>query len=315
MNNLLNMLQINSDVIMIYALIFIMAILLITIFVLDYKSKKRNLDIDHSIVIEGDTPIEKYETYDNLRDSFDEKIEDKQLEKVEEIKQEEPIKEEIIEKTEDNIDSNIKYEEKNEEEKKEEAREELKELVQELKEEPEDKNIGLTDFEVEQEENAIISYDELKKVSDELYENNEETQYKDEGNEPISIAQLQDMFKEINEIPTVEVASDEEKSDLVEAIESLEKPVINNTEILEEQPKVRLDDFAIKTGDHKFKMSPVISPVYGAMEDANIEEFDTFAENTKLKLEQTANLEKLDQELKKTNEFLSVLKELQKKLD
>ena len=28
---------------------------------------------------DGDTPIEKYETYDNLRDSFDEKIEDKQL--------------------------------------------------------------------------------------------------------------------------------------------------------------------------------------------------------------------------------------------
>ena len=34
-----------------------------------------------------------------------------------------------------------------------------------------------------------------------------------------------------------------------------------------------------------------------------------------MELENTANYEKLDEEIKKTNEFLKVLKELQKKLD
>ena len=45
--------------------------------------------------------------------------------------------------------------------------------MQELKDEKQE-NIELTDFEVEQEESAIISYNELKKVSDELYDSNEE---------------------------------------------------------------------------------------------------------------------------------------------
>ena len=169
---------------------------------------------------------------------------------------------------------------------------------------------------VEQEESAIISYNELKKVSDTLYDNNEITQY-DEGNEPISIAQLQEKFKEVALVSPVEVASSEEKSGLVEVIESLENPGV--IEEIHTEPSiketVKLDDFAIKTGDHKFKISPVISPVYGTMEEEPKEIVEDFNANAKLKLEQTANLEKLDEELRKTNEFLAVLKELQKKLD
>ena len=61
-------------------------------------------------------------------------------------------------------------------------------------------------------------------------------------------------------------------------------------------------------------MSPVISPVYGTMKEEETIH-DDFTSSAKLKLEQTANLEKLDEELKKTNEFLAVLKELKKKLD
>ena len=37
--------------------------------------------------------------------------------------------------------------------------------------------------------------------------------------------------------------------------------------------------------------------------------------STELELENTANYEKLDEEIRKTNEFLATLKELQKKLD
>ena len=57
----------------------------------------------------------------------------------------------------------------------------------------------------------------------------------------------------------------------------------------------------------KFKSSPVISPVYG------IEKEEISA--NELELENTANYEKLDEEIKKTNEFLMTLRELQKKLD
>lgn len=323
MEKLINMLSISGDVLIIYGLIGAMAVLLLVIFVMDYRSKKKNLDQASPIVIEGSTPIEKYETYDHVKENFEEphkeevpeqKIEEQPApqeineEKIEEKeKQEESI--EIIEPKEEN--SSIKYVMKDEEEVKEEAKEELKELVQELKEDKTE-NIELTDFEVEQEENAIISYNELKKVSEELYDSNELTQY-DEGNEPISIDQLRAKFKEVNDPISVAVATEEEKSDLVETIESLEQTATKAK--VEERPKVKLDDFAVKTGEHKFKISPIISPVYGTIKEEQIENVEDFSSSTKLKLEQTANLEKLDEELRKTNEFLAVLKELQKKLD
>ena len=55
----------------------------------------------------------------------------------------------------------------------------------------------------------------------------------------------------------------------------------------------------------KFKTSPIISPIYGVEK----------SENDSLRIENTANYEKLDAEIKRTNEFLTKLKELQKKLD
>ncbi len=50
----------------------------------------------------------------------------------------------------------------------------------------------ITSFEQEQERTAIISLDELLKKSDELYSDNEITQY-DDGNEPISIDEVMDL--------------------------------------------------------------------------------------------------------------------------
>lgn len=52
----------------------------------------------------------------------------------------------------------------------------------------------ITNFELFQEENAIISYDELLKVSDKIYNDNEFCQY-DEGNEPITIDEVIKRFK------------------------------------------------------------------------------------------------------------------------
>ena len=177
------------------------------------------------------------------------------------------------------------------------AKEELHKITEELKIQEEKvenvvENSALTDYELEQEETAIISLEELVKKSKEMYEANELTQYKDEGNEPISIGEL-------------EVISGREAAPITSSFEI-------STVVGEEEPeKVVLDDFSnvLPSKDVKrFKNSPIISPVYG-IEKQDVEVNDT------LELENTANYEKLDQEIKKTNEFLMTLKELQSKLD
>ena len=56
----------------------------------------------------------------------------------------------------------------------------------------------------------------------------------------------------------------------------------------------------------RFKSSPIISPIYGIEKEVS---------DNDMELENTADYEKLDQEIKKTNEFLMTLRELQSKLD
>ena len=52
-----------------------------------------------------------------------------------------------------------------------------------------DVNYSAMFFEIEQEECAIISLDELSKISNNLYDSNEFMQY-DDGNEPITIDEV-----------------------------------------------------------------------------------------------------------------------------
>lgn len=235
---------------------------------------------------------------------------------------EEPVVEEIKDNEEELVYTSI-------EPNREQAQEELMRLTLELeKAEQEQKNIDLTAYEEEQEENAIISLDELVAKSKEMYEANEITQYADEGNEPISLEDLERRMNKINE----EVIAIENET--IESLEdtSFDTPVITETfdlnevipqleEIIEQEPQqMRLDDFdSIKVepaveekvepvrpayqSTKKFERSPVISPIYGIQRKDDIE------------LENTANYEKLDEEIKKTNEFLMTLRELQKNLD
>ncbi len=217
------------------------------------------------------------------------------------------------------------------------ARLELEKLTEELRkqeeQEAEVQNIALTNYEEEQEENAIISLDELVKKSKEMYEANELTQYADEGNEPIS---LQDLEKKLGEQKTASydepfiienIVSEEDLKD--ETLEmnqevAMNNPVsaieetINTVTVNAQQPvieaKTTVIDSTPKTvatapisDSKKFKSSPIISPIYG-IEKTN-------SSSNELELENTANYEKLDEEIKKTNEFLMTLKELQKKLD
>ena len=190
---------------------------------------------------------------------------------------------------------------------REEAKEELRKVTEELikNAEEENNNIDLTKFEEEQEENAIISMDELMKKSEVLYQQNEVTQYEDEGNEPISLEDLELRMKNIkNEINAIET------EDKVEAItENKEEVVIDQVKpkvVLKDLNTVQVEPKKAYSEDVVFKSSPIISPIFG-IEDSK--------SDNNMELENTANYDKLDEEIKKTNSFLAVLKELQKKLD
>lgn len=183
-----------------------------------------------------------------------------------------------------------------------EAQAELQKLTEALEQAAEEtKNIELTVFEEEQEQNAIISLDELLTKGKAMYENHEFDSLEDEGNEPIS---LQDLELHMNKRK--------------EATLEIEKEVVEEPVIIEPvQEKMVLDEFNnIKIEEpkptyqehKKFQSSPVISPVYGI-------EKKPVTEATEIALENTANYDKLDEEIKKTNEFLMTLKELQKNLD
>ena len=174
-------------------------------------------------------------------------------------------------------------------------------LQQEIEEEEQNNNISLTNYEEEQEENAIISLEELVKKSKDMYEANELTQYADEGNEPITLQELEaKVGKESSKIEDTFIIEN------VVPIEELDNPV-------EELHQVSMDDFnTIKVNKEeveetkKFKSSPIISPIYGIERESS---------SNDMELENTADYDKLDQEIKKTNEFLMTLRELQSKLD
>ena len=183
---------------------------------------------------------------------------------------------------------------------KTEAQQELERLtleLQKIEEEKDEENIELTKFEEEQEENAIISLDELLEKGKSETLQDEIEKYEDEGNEPISISELEERYNSIKE----------DKND--EDIEILEEEVPSKVE----KETVSLDDFfsanthKVYSENHGYKPSPIISPIYGIEEDK--------PSVSTLELENTATYPKMDEELKKTNEFLAKLRELQKKLN
>jgi len=244
-------------------------------------------------------------------------FEEPQLTKIsnEEISKEANIN---IEKEETVIKNELKAQEKNLvytsiEPDQETAKLELEKLTNELKrqelEKDEIENISLTNYEEEQEENAIISLEELIKKSKEMYAANELSQYKDEGNEPISLKDLE------RQMTNQKLPSYDEPFIIENVIETA--PEEEATLTIEKAPeKVVLDDLNtvnIKSNQEtqnsfakKFQSSPIISPIYGIEKPLSSNE---------MQLENTANYDKLDEEIKKTNEFIMTLKELQKKLD
>ena len=192
------------------------------------------------------------------------------------------------------FDDNIEINVPNEPVKEENAPKEIEKLeddVEEVKEEKPEIKVPEVEFKPEvnkssvyeelEEENAIISYDELVKATKFGYTDEEMNNYADEKDAIISIDELQKLFNEVNEVskdvPTMDFSNVEFKK-------------------VEDLPKI--------SDEKKFKKSDVISPVFGQVVDEK-----------ELELEKTQNLNKLAEEIKKTNEFLKTLKELQKNLD
>ena len=156
------------------------------------------------------------------------------------------------------------------------ARIELAKIQKELEKEEstieELPTIALSNYEEEQEKTAIISLDEFLNRSREMYEKNEQSQYEDEGNEPISISDLEEKMNrvakkyeepfiiakvvsqgEVNEDAQVEVIDEEIK-------EQLQQKMMNEAqvEVLENQEEPYQE-----SRRKKFVSSPYISPIFG----------------------------------------------------
>lgn len=349
MTDLINILT-SQEIIIVYIVVGVACFLYFIIYLIDksyYKRKQKQntkelnrLVEDINIELEKEEPdvlelVENTEAISYIEPVLNEvPVEDaiikedaiKEVEKVEEVQKIEPVIEEK------NIVENTKIEKEEQvedlvldtmesipseeitytaiEPNPKEAQEELRRLTEELeKAEEEPKNIDLTSYEEAQERDAIISLDELIRKSKEMYESNEITQYEDEGNEPISLADLERRIKEnsvVEEITPNEV---------------YEEPILEpiTVEALEEETsptQMVLDDFVnVKTEpvkrpvyqeNIKYKPSPIISPIFG---------IEKTQSQSDIELENTATYEKLDEEIKKTNEFLMTLKELQKHLE
>jgi len=179
--------DISSEILLIYALIALVVGLIFIIMYLDKKEKKR-------VTLAKTQELRLMD----LRRSDDNYIEEyKRVEEIEEVK-EKPIthKEEMVqvikeEICEIEIDEDMYIEDDLE---KTQAQLHLEALTKELQKVQETESDKITRFEEEQEENAIISYKELLKVCDKLYDDNEKVQYMDEGDEPITISQLRNKF-------------------------------------------------------------------------------------------------------------------------
>ncbi len=238
----------------------------------------RNLDkteeIDEIKYVEEDEELEKTKALLELETLK------KELAKMEQEKNQMPVKEEtpIKEKEDPQL-----------------PKEETRELIvedkpQEIIEPAKTMEEEVNTFEQEQEEKAIISVEELAKASKNITEEEIE-QYEDDGNEPISIKELEALYKSVDE-----PVKEEKKQEVIQE---------------EHEEKITMPDFKVKIkpaieayDDKDFKNTPVISPVYGLKPT-----------ESSISLEQTANLDKLNEEIRKTNEFLSALKELRKNLE
>ena len=340
MNQLISFLT-SEEIIVVYIVAAVACVLCLSVYLVEkYKNKirlKNNTRQLNKLVLESEEDIEEsIPEVSNTPVIIEEVKEEVPALKVE---QQEEVEEELqyttiepdqrtakleLQKMKEELEKLKMAEEVESEEVVEEIKEEKTEVVEQLdttedkvapvetleeeSQEVEVENINLNNYEEEQEASAIISLDELVKKSKELYENNELAQYEDEGTEPISLQELEEKkvvrSEEWYDEPFIisEVVPEEEQEEVVE--------IKQEKLVLDDFNSVRIDEVKdTKKEETKFKNSPIISPIFGI--EKQIEELSP----AEMELENTANYEKLDEEIRKTNEFLMTLRELQKKLD
>ena len=290
MNSIIDFIT-DNDVTIMASLLLLIVVLTIIVLILDLVNGKKNSKDANKLFVDSNT---------NMTDAFNEKINnDDNLEYTTDLRQYDSVL-----NVENNNVSEIKYVEDDEELEKTKAQLELKALKEELikaeqaeieknNQTPDEKSpteiidlneltSGIEKYESDQEKNAIISLDEFNLVSDKIYDKNEDIQYADDGNEPISIKELEELYntKELKTIPKAE---------------EINKNIV----------KESTTEIPISESHSKFKSTPIISPVYGLNRDD--------ITNT-VNLENTGNYDKLSEEIRKTNEFLNTLRELRKNL-
>lgn len=219
---------------------------------------------------DNDLFVELEEDKNHLKDAMEVKTEEKEIEPVLNEVEENVIEPFVSEKVEVNnvAAPEITYHDYQEMPTRVNLNEELSKAEDTLvlEDEIEDKVLS---FEEEQERTAIISLDELMQKSDDLYNENEVVQY-DDGNEPISIDEIINMYNK------------EEKEINIPEVNAIVNEKVEEKEVEKKELYTKKEDI------------PFISSVYGI-------------EKNEMSFENTATYEKLDRE--KTNEFMRELKE------
>ncbi len=316
MNELIEFLT-SKDIIIVYCVSFLACLLCFVIYIVEknsenYKKKHNTRELNKLVAQIKDRfteaePIEVMEepvlTIDDQSSAVNDMLEStlqldsiEKLEDIDEIADEEPLIIEDIDIVEDIDEPELEY--TTIEPDRETAQLELKKITEELRRSAEIEATGelsVANFEEQQEENAIISLEELLKRGKDIYKANELTQYDEEKTMPISLQEL--------EMQSGNTAASYDEQFLIENVISDEEKQEVEREVQKEQPKLHMDDF--NTIGPRFKNSPIISPVFGIEKPVTNE----------LELENTANFEKFDQELEKNSDLLMTFNELQNKLE
>ena len=163
----------------------------------------------------------------------------------------------------------------------------LKKMQEDIDLKPED---VVKKFEEEQEEKAIISYQEL-------VDNVKAGKIEVVDDEESDVNYVETLNIDVNQEPIMEISSDES-----EITPQMVKDVIEN-----------ISSSSIKEEPKKFKKSEFISPIYGIMDEKL--EYPTVKKNENiLDIMNTKDYNKLTEEIKRQEEFLNALKEFRKNL-
>lgn len=261
--------------------------------------KERTLEVENNNVSYGEPIIQSVEEVKPAIEVLEEIHDDSSI--VEEVHEDVVEEEEQLEYTTiepDQETARLELQRLKEELEKQEAKERQEEMIMQeeiSKEETvEEETINIDEYEDDMEATAIISMDELLEKSRELYTLNELSQYASDMNQPISI---QDLEKQM-----AKAVTKYDEPFIIENVVVDEGIEENNEEVNEVRPEANV----VASVEKKFKSSPIISPIYGIEKNPS--------EDNSLALENTANYEKLDQQLQKSNDFAMTLKEFQKNL-